>query len=234
MSMRTLAKLLLVAAAAVVVPACGSNDRKRTPVITFTSPTPAAVNVPRQPIIYIRFDRDMDPATINTTNFLLDDIGGPITVTVTYNAALFEVRIVPTAALAASTTYQVTILSGALSSEGISVGATQFFQFTTGASADIIRPSFAGATGAINPAQTTIELTWAAATDANLDHYEIYMATTTGAQDLTAAYQTTTAATGVVVTGLVANTAYFFVVRAVDASGNTDLNTVQVTNTTLP
>lgn len=234
--MRILAKLLLLAVAAAVVPAC-SNPKKRAPVITLTSPIFGAVNVPRAPIIYIRFDRAMDATTITPTNFLLDDAIGSIAVTVTYNANLFEARIVPNAALAASTVYQVTILSGAKSSEDISIGATQFFQFTTSASADATRPAFAGASAAGAPkSQTTLTLTWTNATDGvGVDHYEIYMATTAGFEDLLTPYQTTTTATGsFLVTGLVANTTYFFIVRAFDAAGNTDGNTVEVTDITDP
>ena len=101
---------------------------------------------------------------------------------------------------------------------------------------DATRPSFAGATSITAPSsQTSLQLNWTNATDnVGVDHYNIYMTTTSGQEDLTAPFQVTTSGTPVTVTGLVANTTYFFIVRAVDAPGNSDLNVAEVSAATLP
>ncbi|MBX3128865.1 MAG: fibronectin type III domain-containing protein [Polyangiaceae bacterium] len=104
---------------------------------------------------------------------------------------------------------------------------------------DVTPPTFAGAAAANAQNATTIQLTWAAATD-NVTPvgsivYDVYMALSSGGQNFAAPSFTTAAgATSFNVTALAPNTPYFFVVRARDQAGNRDSNTVQRTTSTLP
>ncbi len=100
--------------------------------------------------------------------------------------------------------------------------------------ADVTPPLFAGATAAAPtalPAQ--LDVSWAAASDqvTAADHltYLIYAATMSGLQVFGSPTAITApGATSVRLTGLVASTTYFVVVRARDEAGNIDGNTVQV------
>jgi len=82
-----------------------------------------------------------------------------------------------------------------------------------------------------------IDLTWTAATDdvtASINIvYLVYMSTTSGGQNFTAADFTTSAGvTTYTVTGLSSSTTYYFVVRARDEAGNIDGNTIEKSATT--
>lgn len=95
-------------------------------------------------------------------------------------------------------------------------------------------PSFAGATSAAVVSDTEIALTWAAATDYTTPApgivYDICVSTTPGscAASFAVAQSTAAGETSSTVAGLMANTAYFFVVRARNAAGTEDTNTVEV------
>ena len=97
--------------------------------------------------------------------------------------------------------------------------------------ADQTPPVFAGATRAVS-APNSVTLSWGAATDdrsaaANLT-YLIYQATSAGGETYaTPTYTTAPGATGFAVGKLAINTTYYFVVRARDAAGNVDGNTVE-------
>lgn len=104
------------------------------------------------------------------------------------------------------------------------------------AAADTTPPTFAGATAA-NPLPSAIELTWAAASDdqtpAQQLVYLIYEADTAGAQSFgTPSYISEPGATSYIVGGLPVSTTRFYVVRARDATGNVDDNTIEVSATT--
>jgi hypothetical protein len=233
------AALLLVAA--LLVPACATQKRKNPPVMIFTSPSGGASNVPRQPIIYIRYDKALDPATI-PGSYILADSNGTISCTVTYNPALFEVRMTPNSALGADATtvlYQVTALAGIKSADGAEVSVNLFFQFTTVADVDKTRPAFGGISSIDTATSNSLTLHWAAnATDLpdnNFQEYRIYMSTSSGTEDLTTPLTTTsTALMNLVVGSLAANTTYFFIVRARDSLGNEDANLVEMSLATLP
>lgn len=95
-----------------------------------------------------------------------------------------------------------------------------------------VSPTFAGAKRALGE-PGGVRLYWPPATDnvtepANIV-YEIYVADAAGKEDLsTPAYTSPPAATNFLVEGLVPAMRYFFIVRARDAGGNLDGNTVEV------
>jgi hypothetical protein len=108
---------------------------------------------------------------------------------------------------------------------------------TTLAVADTAPPSFAGVAGATPVGTTALELAWQPATDDNFPGdaivYHVYVSEIPEGQDFDApALSTPAGATGALVTGLVAASNYFVVVRAQDPAGNQDTNTAEVQGTT--
>ena len=60
------ARVLVLAAAIFCVPACGgSDDDDESLVVTFTSPSNGTGSVPRQPVIYVRFNMPLKPASVS-------------------------------------------------------------------------------------------------------------------------------------------------------------------------
>ncbi|WP_428262646.1 fibronectin type III domain-containing protein [Haliangium sp.] len=103
--------------------------------------------------------------------------------------------------------------------------------------ADTVAPSFSGATEA-TPLPSAVRVQWTTASDnvsANNDIvYLIYMALASGAQDFNqVTLETPPGATSASISGLELATTYYVVVRARDAAGNVDDNTVEVSATTL-
>ncbi len=229
--------MLSVAAVIALTPACGESDDDDVPLhLTFAKPKGGDVDVPLQPVIYIRFDRPLDPATVNDTNFNLTGSGGNIPITVTWHPYLNEVRMVPVAALTPSTVYQVTLWY-TITAADRSTYVGSYYHFTTTSNTDADRPSFGGAAGAGSPTQTTIALTWTQGNDQtsgpNSLTYDVFVSTASGCYDFTAPYVSVTNPTGTTVQQLTAGTTYYFVVRARDPYGNTDLNEVEANATTL-
>lgn len=108
---------------------------------------------------------------------------------------------------------------------------------TTPATGDETPPGFAGATSATTTGSSAIELSWSAATDdvspASSIRYRAYVATSAGGESYATPTDTSApGATTMLITGLNPSTTYYAVVRAVDAAGNEDSNTVEVSATT--
>ncbi len=98
-------------------------------------------------------------------------------------------------------------------------------------------PVFAGLAAAQATSGTAVTLSWSAATDdstpASQIVYLVYQASAAGAESYAApTYTTGPGATSFGVTGLSGGSTYFFVVRARDAMGNVDRNTVERSVTT--
>ncbi|MGZ3416479.1 MAG: fibronectin type III domain-containing protein [Polyangiales bacterium] len=102
---------------------------------------------------------------------------------------------------------------------------------------DTTRPTFGGLTSATSLGPTQIQLQWSPATDdvslSSAIVYRVFLATATGAEVYgTPSFTTTPGVTTYVVNGLTPNKPYFFVVRAVDESGLSDVNTTEKSATT--
>ncbi|SEC39874.1 Por secretion system C-terminal sorting domain-containing protein [Tenacibaculum sp. MAR_2009_124] len=94
---------------------------------------------------------------------------------------------------------------------------------TASGGSDTQAPTAPGNLTSSNIAQTTLSLTWTASTDnVGVTGYDVYQGTTKIASTATASYN---------VTGLTANTAYTFSVKATDAAGN-ESNSSNVVNAT--
>jgi len=103
---------------------------------------------------------------------------------------------------------------------------------------DVTPPTFAGLVSATAVSPIQINLQWNPASDDQTPAagivYLVYMATTSGGENLsTPTYTTFAGDTSFSVLGLSPGTTYYFIVRAKDAAGNMDSNTVEKSATTL-
>jgi hypothetical protein len=108
---------------------------------------------------------------------------------------------------------------------------------TTLAPPDTNPPTFGGLESATALSATAIKLEWSNATDDRTPSaeivYLIYLATTSGGQNFaTPTVTTSPGVTSYTLTGLTKDTTYYAVVRARDAAGNTDANTLERSATT--
>jgi hypothetical protein len=88
---------------------------------------------------------------------------------------------------------------------------------------------FSGARSLKILSSTSVRISWTQATSTSSSNpsfvYNVYSSSTSGTQNFSSPIQTsTTGATEITLTGLTANTNYYFVVRARDSSGNEDSN----------
>lgn len=102
----------------------------------------------------------------------------------------------------------------------------------TGLPGDRTAPTFAGVETATAASESSVALTWKAATDDATEvsriAYRVYVGDKAGGVDLKTPWATSPAgASGFTLTGLLPGQHYWFVVRAVDGSGNEDGNTVE-------
>jgi len=236
----SLGRALAVALLVSLVPACGGGGggggggAPAPFVVLLKKPDPSPSVTQLAPEVYVRFGAVVDSLTVDATTFKVEE-PGPIAVpgTFTFTPLLKEVRFVPTGALATTTTYTVTLTAGIKDLTGRAL-TPDSFTFTTGSQTDSTRPTFAGATGATTPTLNSIDLTWAAATDASGPiAYEVFLSLTSGVYDFTGPPDYSVATLGTTATGLASNTTFYFIVRARDNQGNTELNTVEVSKRTL-
>jgi Big-like domain-containing protein/fibronectin type III domain protein len=232
MSLRNLRKAVLFALAAAVVPACGGKEDK-SPVVVRMSPDFFTTGVARCPIIYVQFNKSLDPATVTPSTVFLDS---PIVnegITVTYNDALKEIRIVPTTDLAADTDHQVWITTLVESADG-HASRGELLYFRTAPTGTVNRPSFAGVDAVSAPGPTSIKVDWLAATDpdATTVTYDVFISTVSGGEDMTKNPKDSVTALTSTITGLISGTEYFVKVRARNSAGNLDINNVEMSVTT--
>lgn len=87
----------------------------------------------------------MDPLTINSTSFTLEQGGSSVTGEVAYSGV--KATFTPSATLAASVEYTATITTSAKSAAGIALENNQVWKFTTGGSDESIEAVNLGAAG---------------------------------------------------------------------------------------
>ncbi len=106
--------------------------------------------------ITVTFNEAMLASSINTSTFLVTippsttPIGGTVTYDATNNTAIFT----PTSLLAANTTYEITITTGAKSAGGVPLASNFVFTFITGASSDTTDPTVIST----NPAEAALKV----------------------------------------------------------------------------
>jgi hypothetical protein len=121
------------------------NTRINVPVaqqpvtVSSTIPVNAATGVPIENKLSVTFSGAMDPKTINTTTFTLNQGATAVSGSVSYSGvtAVFT----PSSYLAPSTPCTATITSGAKDLAGNALASDFVWNFTTGAAPDIIKPT---------------------------------------------------------------------------------------------
>ena len=101
------------------------------PLVLTTSPTPNETGVVLNKVVSATFNMPMNPTTINTSTFTLNQGTNTITGIVTYsgNTALFT----PNVNLTANTVYTATITTGTHNMAGVAIASNYVWNFTTGA-----------------------------------------------------------------------------------------------------
>jgi Bacterial Ig-like domain len=200
------------------------------PLVSSTSPADGATGVAINGAISAAFSETMDASTLTTATFKLSDGSGPVAGTVIYSGttAIFA----PLAVLAGNTAYTAKITRGAKDAAGNALGADYVWSFTTGVAPDTTAPAFAGLEQASVLNTTTAALAWSAATDDFTPvlgiRYLIYITTSSGGYDFGSPhFITDPGMTAYEVIGLSPGQTYYFLVRAVDDSGNADSNVVE-------
>jgi hypothetical protein len=137
------------------------------PTVIATNPANNATGVAPNTAVTITFSENMDASTINASNITIRPTasGTALTATVTYNSATRVATLTPSAPLAQSVSYTVTVATGVKDAQGNAIAQTTF-SFTTG---DVTAPSVAsvspteGATGV--GVNTTVTATFSEAMD---------------------------------------------------------------------
>ena len=131
-------KRLILCFAVAALAACSKDNTPVTvvdttaPTVSATAPTNALANVPRNPTVTATFSEAMTASTINATTFTLANAGTPVTGTVSLSGT--TATFVPTATLAANTSYIATISTGAKDLAGNALATPRTWTFTTVAS----------------------------------------------------------------------------------------------------
>jgi len=120
------------------VTVCNCPDVTK-PTVTLTDPVTAATGVELNKVITFTFSEPMAPSTINATTFTLMQGTTAVPGAVTYTGT--TAKFTPTANLAPNLIYTATITTGATDVAGNALAANSVLTFTTGAIADIIKPT---------------------------------------------------------------------------------------------
>jgi poly(hydroxyalkanoate) depolymerase family esterase len=148
-----------------------------------------------------------------------------------YNGTVLATSVAGTSAtvsgLAASTTYSFTV--AARDAAGNFSARSGALAVTTSQAGDLVPPTTPGTPVASNVTSSSVTLTWTASTDnVAVVGYDVYQKASSG--DVKVASPTTNSAS---LSGLTANTAYTFYVKARDAAGSASPASPTVTVTTL-
>jgi hypothetical protein len=214
------------------VPEGGTTPDTTPPTITLVYPANGATSVATTAAVTATFSKAMDTSTLNTTTFtLVSSLGASVTGVVTYDAPTKTALLRPSSPLTFARTYIATVAATVKDTTGNAMGTPYSWSFTTAASADSTGPTFAGLTSLEVNSTSKATLTWSPATDnitpQNRIIYQIFQGGSAAAVlAMTTPTYTTMDATSYQVTGLTQTTLYYFLVRAVDESGNKDSNIV--------
>ena len=105
-----------------------------SPGVTSVTPTDASTLVcPNTAVITATFVKAMNPATINASTFTLTNAGASVAGQVIYVSATNVAAFVPTATLAANSTFTATITTGAKDTFGNALTAAKIWTFSTSA-----------------------------------------------------------------------------------------------------
>jgi WD40 repeat protein len=103
-----------------------------SPTVASTSPSNGATGVVQPVTVTAIFNEAIDPATVIASNFQLQDGSSqPVNATVSYEASTHTAKLTPNTALAASTTYTATVLTGIKDIAGNALASNVTWSFTT-------------------------------------------------------------------------------------------------------
>ncbi len=119
----------------------GAAPDTTAPTVTLTVPATAATGVPLNQNISATFSEAMDPLTISTATFTLNQGQTPVAGTVTYAAVGTTATFSPASGLAPLTTFTATITTGAKDLAANPLLNNFAWSFTTGAAPDTNRPT---------------------------------------------------------------------------------------------
>lgn len=111
----------------------GGGGRSTAPTVMSVSPTDAATSVALDVTLPAEFNKDMDPATIDTTTFTLEETvsGNPVAGTTTYDPATKTATFTPNADLAPAMSYTAALTTGITSMAGLALATPFTWSFTT-------------------------------------------------------------------------------------------------------
>jgi N,N-dimethylformamidase beta subunit-like, C-terminal/Domain of unknown function (DUF4082)/Malectin domain/Bacterial Ig-like domain len=105
--------------------------------VVSTTPAAYATGVPRTTTIAAEFTRNVDSSTLTPSTFQVTSAAGAVSGTISYNAGTQTATFTPSAALDYNKNYSVLLTTGIRASDGVPLGASSQWSFTT---ADQIRP----------------------------------------------------------------------------------------------
>jgi hypothetical protein len=126
-------------------PILGTPGAGAVPTVTATTPvasTPPLTGVATSIRVSAAFSKDMDPATLTPSGFLLAcPAGTPVSAGVAYDAATRVATLTPTAALPPDTLCVATITTAVRDTMGFALAANFVWSFVTEPRADVTRPT---------------------------------------------------------------------------------------------
>ena len=115
------------------------------PIANATDPLNDGTGVPRNKIVTLTFNEAMDEETINSETFILKQGTSAVEGTVSYSG--MTASFTPSNVLAASTTYNATITTGAKDLAGNALAADVVWEFTTGGTTSLLAAVNLGTSG---------------------------------------------------------------------------------------
>ncbi|HEY6874469.1 MAG TPA: Ig-like domain-containing protein [Geobacteraceae bacterium] len=162
---------LLLLMTMVVVAACikegESTNRPPAPVVSATAPANGATGVFLNDAVAVFFSKDMNPASVNGTTFTVSSNTGAVAGTVTASGASAVFK--PAAQLTPSTTFTVTVTTGAQDTAGIPLASNVTWTFTTGTTTDAASPTITAIVPANNATGVALNASVAATFSETMD-----------------------------------------------------------------
>jgi len=186
------------------------------PTVASTVPSNLTSGVSLSTNVTATFSEDMDPLTVNASNFTLkDSLNNPITGVVAYNSSSKTATFDPDANLSYSTTYTATVSTGAEDIAGIGMVADKVWTFTS--EADTTPPTAPSGLSATAISSSQINLSWSPSVDnVGVTGYKIERSP----DNIAFSQIDTSTNTSYSNTGLNPSTIYYYRIRAYDQAGN--------------
>jgi hypothetical protein len=130
-------------------------DPTGAPAVTTTTPATGASNIPPNATLSVRFDRELDPSTIDNGDVTLTLTGpgsGTVPVTTSWDRSSKTITIQPSTALEAFSNYRAEIGTGVRTWRGTALAAPVAWTFSTGPGTPPVVSTQTPASGATNVA----------------------------------------------------------------------------------